>query len=104
MKVVIKKAGQMPEVKEIENELKPMQEIVGGDIEPFRMFDGIICVCNEDGKYNGLQPNFVYASDIIVGDVFFCSASGEEFDSLTDEQIEMLMTFLNIFELRKRQN
>lgn len=102
MKVVIKKAGQMPETKEIKSELRELQEIVGGYIEAFNMFDNILCVCNEEGKLNGLTPNFIFNGDVIVGDVFFCSAGEEDFESLNDKQIEMLMTFLNIFELRKR--
>ncbi len=104
MKVVIKKAGQMPEVKEIKSELHELQEIVGGYIEAFNMFDNILCVCNEEGKLNDLTPNFIFNGDVIVGDVFFCSAGEEDFESLNDEQTEMLMTFLNIFELRKREN
>lgn len=98
MKVVLKKAGQKPEIKEIENTLSTFKEIVGGHIETVLIAnDPIICVCNEEGKLLRLKPNFVFGGDIIVGDVFFCSADEEDFASLTDEQIDLVMTILNLF-------
>ena len=98
MKVVIKKAGQKPEVKEINGELHEMQEIVGGYIECINIVDNILCVCNEEGKLIGLPPNFALRGDIIVGDVFFCVGGEEDFESLSDDQIEFLMVTMNLFE------
>ena len=92
MKIVVKKAGEMPEVREIENELHVFNEIVGGYIECVSVFDNIICVCNEEGKLKGLPPNFILHGDIIVGDVFFCAVNGEDFDSLSDEEVEFFTT------------
>lgn len=94
MKVVIKKAGQAPEVKEIKGELHEMQEIVGGYIECFKVFDNILCVCNEEGKLKGLPINFIFGGDFIVGNVFFCSAGFDDFESLNDMQAD---TVLNLF-------
>lgn len=94
MKVVIKKVGQKPEVKEIKGELHEMQEIVGGHLEVIGLFDGIFCVLNEEGKLIGLPANFALTYDVIVGDVFFCSVRGEDFASLNDMQID---TILKIF-------
>lgn len=102
MRVVIKKAGQMPEVKNIKNELSAMQEIVGGNIEPIRMFDGVLCICNEDGKGLGLQPNFAYGSDIIVGDVFFCSTDRCDFNSLIEPEIEFIMNIMTEIEKARK--
>ena len=101
MKVVVKKVGQKPEIKEIENELHAFQEIVGGYIECFNVFDNVLCVCNDEGKLQGLTPNFIFNRDIIVGDVFFVAAYGEDFASLNEEQIDLVMTILDLFELRK---
>lgn len=44
-------------VSEIENELRRMQEVVGGYIETVRLTDGIRVVCNEEGLIWGLPPN-----------------------------------------------
>ena len=101
MKVVIKKAGQEPEVKEIPDELHEMQKIVGGYIQAIGIIDNILCVCNEEGKLEGLTPNFIFNGDIIVGDVFFCAAGEEDFESLNDDQIELIMGIMHIFEIKK---
>ena len=91
MKIVIKKVGQEPEVKEINGELHEMQEIVGGYLEVIGLFDGIFCVLNEEGKLKGLPINFIFGGDFIVGNVFFCSVSGGDFASLNDMQINTIL-------------
>lgn len=98
MRIVVKKAGHNPEVKEIQGTLENLKEIVGGYIECFHIFDNILCVCNEEGKLMGLPPNFVFNGDIIVGDVFFCAGGEEDFESLNDDQVEFLMVVMNYFE------
>lgn len=95
MKIVVKKVGQNPKVMEIENDFHEMQEIVGGHIETFNVVDNILCVCNEEGKLDGLDPNFRFNGDVIVGDVFFCAAGEEDFESLNDTQINILMIAFN---------
>lgn len=102
MKVVIKKVGQKPEVKEIKGELHEMQEIVGGYLEVIGLFDGIFCVLNEEGKLIGLPANFALAYDVIVGDVFFCSVSGEDFASLDNYQVDVIMRIFGAIENNKK--
>lgn len=92
MKVVIKKAGKKPEIAEIENELSVLQEIVGGYIEILPLFGNIVLVCNEEGKLMGLPANFIFRGDMIVGDVFFCVAGKEDFESLDEAQASFLMS------------
>lgn len=91
MKIVIKKVGQAPEVKEIKGELYEMQEIVGGYLEVIGLFGGIFCVLNEEGKLKGLPINFIFGGDFIVGNVFFCSVSGGDFASLNNMQIDAII-------------
>lgn len=71
----------------IPNTLEAMQMIVGGYIETVNFPGGIILVCNEEGKFEGLPPNLYYRGGMIVGTVFFASNAGEDFQSLSDEQI-----------------
>ena len=97
MKIVVKKPGQEPEVKEIKGELHEMQEIVGGWIEAVKLVDNILCVCNEEGKLKGLMPNFLFNGDVIVGNVFFVAAGYDDFESLDDDQIELIMSVMHIF-------
>ena len=95
MKVMIKKVGRDPEVVEINDELSVYQEIVGGYIEVFPLWDDILCICNEEGKLNGMLPNFTFYSDVICGDVIFVSARGEDFVGLSDLQIDFLNIIFN---------
>lgn len=102
MRIVVKKVGEMPRVKHIENDIEAFKEIVGGYIEivqisnnPFNRLYKVICVCNEEGKLMGLPGNFFFGGDLIVGDVFFCAVNGEDFDSLNDDQVNCLMEVFN---------
>ena len=50
-------------------------------------------VCNDEGKINGMLPNRSVKNkdgvmvDFIFGPAFICDCRGENFDSLSDEQI-----------------
>ena len=102
MKIVIKRVGQVPEVKEIKGELHEMQEIVGGYIECFPVFDNVLCVCNEEGKLKGLPINFIFGGDFIVGDVFFCTAGIDDFESLDNYWIDTFMRVFTLIENSKK--
>ena len=102
MRIVIKKAGQFPEVKEIKGTLENLQEIVGGYIQCFYIYDNLICVCNEEGKLLGLPENFLFMGDFIVGDVFFCAGAEEEFVSLSDTQVQDIMKVMTAVEKARR--
>jgi hypothetical protein len=93
IKVVLVKPMQKPQIVLIGTELEDMQKVVGGLIEQVMPFDEeVALVCNEEGKNDGLELNraLKYPNgeivDIIAGDFFICSAKGENFTSLTDEQ------------------
>ena len=81
-------------ITEIDNSLFGMQKIVGELIEAVYPFEEQVCiVCNEEGKINGSLPNrAVYADnseivDIICGTAFICDCSGNNFGSLSEEQL-----------------
>ena len=57
---------------EIKNELHRMQEVVGGYIETVRLTDGIMAVCNEEGRINKLKDNWRLPG--FVGTVFLTSS------------------------------
>jgi len=95
IKVVLVKPMQKPQIVEIGSSLEDMQQIVGGLIEQVMPFEEEVAfVCNEDGKNDGLDLNRALKypdgkiADIIAGDFFICSAKGENFTSLTDEQTQ----------------
>jgi len=104
MRVLIVEPDRAPRVAEIENTLESKQEIVGGRIEmtcpPIHPDDAVI-ICNEEGKFNGSEPNrAVFLADgtpydIIFGTFIICRApiDSDDFESLTDEQISRYSKF-----------
>lgn len=95
IKVVLLEPGKIARVAEIGTSLKNLQKIVGGSIEAAYFFDEPVCVvCNDEGKIQGLPINRgVYDKkqkliDVVFGTAFICDCAGENFGSLTEEQIK----------------
>lgn len=95
IKVLLIKPMKPPEIAEIPSRLNGSQATVGGYIEAIYPFeDSVALVCNEEGKLNGLPLNRAlrdengHIYDIVAGDFFICDVSGEDFGSLSDEQIK----------------
>ena len=95
MQVVIVEPRKEPMVQNIGNDLKAMQEIVGGTIQAVYPFEEpIALICNEEGKLLGLPLNRALRDetgavyDIVAGTFFLCAApaDSEHFESLTEEQ------------------
>lgn len=95
--VLLVEPGKCPKIVKIEDALKAMQCVVGGDIEVYQPFDDeVAIVCNEEGKIKGLPLNRAIYSDrgelvdIIAGAFFVCYApvDSEKFLSLPKELAE----------------
>ncbi len=86
--------GKMAEVVTISSELESLQQNVGGYMQKYHPFDENVCiVCNEEGKFNGMEYNrTIYSKgkiqDIIIGPFFICDCSTKRFKSLSKEQQE----------------
>lgn len=80
--------GELPKRKEIPNTLKAMQQEVGGYIEVVRFATGIRIVCNEEGRLQDLPENRFG----IRGTFFLTRVRGEEFVSLTDDDLATLVS------------
>ena len=94
MRVLIVEPLNEPYVRDIDNSLSKMQEIVGGYIEAAGFFDDVILVCNVEGKLDGSLPNRIIwdkdgeIADIIHGTFFLCEYGEEDFKSISAENIE----------------
>lgn len=94
MNCIYKKPGMSPHKVQIKNELEKLQEIVEGNIETVHIADGIILICNEEGKLNGMQPSIflpmyrdvVYGPVLIVGE----NEAGDDFDSLSEKDLNLV--------------
>ena len=86
MTAIIKNPGQPAFIRQIDNELSALQDLVGGYIQTVYLPHGVIMIVNEEGKLMGLKPNFRLEHDLIVGTAVFVSAEGEEFAGLSERQ------------------
>jgi len=84
--------GQYPQQVEIDNNLKALQEAVGGTIAAVYPFaDPVAIICNDDGKLMGLPLNRALRDengemyDAIAGDFLVVGLGEEDFASLTPE-------------------
>ena len=89
MRVVYVEPGKPAYEAEIQHDLKSMQRAVGcGLIEPIYMDDSCIIVGNEESKLRGMQGNrHLDGGGILAGPFFVCGSTGDEFCSLTDDEV-----------------
>ena len=87
--------GQHPEQVEIDNDLKALQQAVGGSIGATYPFDDpVAIVYNDDGKLMGLPLNRALrdehgeAYDVVAGTFLVVGLGEEDFASLTPELAE----------------
>lgn len=97
IKVIIVEPNEYPVVKEINNDLKRLQNIVGGYIEVIYPFkdDEVVVIANEEGKMNGMPLNRGIFDDgnlidIVAGTFIICYAptESENFESLPENLIK----------------
>lgn len=98
MRILFVEPNAEPRAVEIDGSLASMQSLVGGLIQAVYPFaDPVALICNDEGKLIGLpqnrplkHPETGEIYDIVYGPFFLCSApaDSENFESLSDEQIE----------------
>ena len=86
MTAIIKNPGQPAFIRQIDNELSALQDLVGGYIQTINLPGKIIMIVNEESKLMNMKPNFRFGNDLIVGTAVFVSADGEEFAGLSEQQ------------------
>ncbi|MFR3226936.1 MAG: DUF3846 domain-containing protein [Blautia massiliensis (ex Durand et al. 2017)] len=92
LRVVIVEPGRYARKATIENTLEAEQAVVGGMIDVIRPWpkENVCLVLNDEGKVIPLQPNrgLSEIDDVVYGTFFLCGEDGENFCSLTNEQVE----------------
>ena len=93
--VVVKEPNKTPEVKEIEDTLEAMQEVVGGYIELVALPNKLDFYVNEEGLIQGLPFNTHIRGNPVVGTIFAASrnSSGDTI-GLNKSQIDKVMTLI----------
>lgn len=94
MRVIKKEAGRRAQVVEIENDLKPLQEAVGGYIECVTLPNRMCIICNEEGRLMGLPFNTIFAGIPLVGTFLIVGVDGEDFTDVPDKYVPQLLKAL----------
>ena len=94
MRAIKKEPGRRPEVVEIQNELKPLQEAVGGYIDAVDLPGGLVIICNEEGLLNHLPFNTFIAGHYLFGPILIVGDGGEEFADVPDKYVQPLLAVL----------
>lgn len=95
IKIVFQWPGTISSIATIPNTLEAMQKLVGGYIETVTLPNGLILVMDEEGRLKGRQENVRCVQyGTIVGTVFVTAADGDEFRSLTTEEIQSARAWL----------
>lgn len=88
LRVLVVEPNKEPEMREIDDTLEAMQKVVEGCIEgwyPLKA-DGLVVVCNEEGKLQGLTPNRLVIGpgwrELLVGTFFIAQINGPNWISL----------------------
>lgn len=71
---------------EIDNELKPLQDAVGGYLESFTFAEDACVLCDEEGLLKGKPYNATVCGVPFVGTVLIVGVAGEDFTDLTEQQ------------------
>ncbi len=75
-----------PQLRKVENDLTPLQDLVGGLLEMVRMRNGLVLWCNEEGLIRKLPVGFAatttYGIIPVRGNFFVCRLDGSEFASI----------------------
>lgn len=84
MKVIRKLPGKPAEGYEVANELKALQEEVGGLIETVTIARDACVICNEEGRLIGLPYNCDLFGVNFVGPILVVGIDGGEFTDLPE--------------------
>lgn len=80
MKALIKNPGE-ESFREIiiPNNLRLLQQLVGGYIETVTLATDACVICNEEGRIMGMQPNCNYCGIDFVGPILIVGTNGDDF-------------------------
>lgn len=86
MRAMRKRPGEAWEAIEVENELKPLRQAVGGYLESFTFAEDACVLCDEEGLLKGKPYNTTVCGVPFVGTILIVGVAGEDFADLTEQQ------------------
>lgn len=85
--VIDKNLKNFREVMTIRNDLKVLQDIVGGWIEVYPAASDLLVICNEEGRLNNMPYTATIAGEQFFGPLILCGQDGDEFASIPEKYI-----------------
>lgn len=92
MRAMRKRPGEAWEPIEVANELKPLQQEVGGYLESFTFAEDACILCDEEGRLKGKPYNTTVCGVPFVGTILIVGVAGEDFSDLTEQQVRALQS------------
>lgn len=86
MRAMRKRPREAWEPIEVENELKPLQQEVGGYLESFTFAEDACVLCDEEGRMKRKPYNTTVCGVSFVGTILIVGVAGEDFADLTEQQ------------------
>lgn len=77
MRIIYKEPGKDPRQLVLPNELKPLQDLVGGYIESVTFGSDWLVLCNEEGRLMGMPYNCEVCGVDFVGPIIFVGYNSE---------------------------
>lgn len=82
IRVIVKRPQDLVgEIREIDNTLQALQELVGGYIECVRVSSDVVIICNEEGAIEGLPGNCRVCGAMFCGTIVAAGTRGDRFIS-----------------------
>lgn len=94
IRVFVKRPGEALRPQVVENTLRSMQELVGGDIESVTPFTNLAILCNEEGRKIGLPHNVKLFGVDFVGPVVFVGVVRDRFVSVSRSAERIIKAYL----------
>ncbi len=90
IRVIACRVGKPPEVEQLQNSIEAMQRLVGGALERVALGEAVALICKVEDDI-GEAPNrylpLTGGHGLIRGDFFIVAHGGDEFASMTDDQV-----------------
>ena len=98
IKAVLKRPGELPHIVHIGNNLKVLQDLVGGYIETVTLASDLVIICNEEGRLLGLEPNCTVCGVSFVGNIIIAAYDDEgNFTDVKLSRDELMLLFPNLY-------
>lgn len=81
LKAIVKEPGKEPEEFIVADDYKELKGVVGGHLESVTVEEGLVVLCDEEGRLNGKPYNCWFDGINFRGTIVVLGSKGENFDN-----------------------